>query len=133
MIVRFPDIVCHHILKGQHTLHIHISGACNQISLVGVLPCELVAYEMAPVIQVFAVNIIIFNGMPACRLHRTYTAALFYRHQIHAYIGIGTAASAQTVKTAVGFKGGYRKIRFIKFRLVVIDCNIRLSAVFRYL
>ena len=105
MVPRLLDVVRHHVLKGQHPIYIHIPGAGNQVFLVGVLPGELVADQMAAVVEVLPVHAVILHCLPACGLDRADGAPLLGGHQVRAYAGLGHAAASQPVQRAVGLIG----------------------------
>ncbi|MPN23880.1 hypothetical protein SDC9_171273 [bioreactor metagenome] len=120
MVPRFAHIVRHLVFKGQHSLHVHIPGSGNQVFLVGVFPCKLIAQQVAAVVKVFAVYKAVFHRVPAGGLHLPDFAPWLCGHGVRAYIGIGRAAPAQKVQGAVFLKGGFRVIRIGKRRQVII-------------
>ena len=69
MVICFLYIVGNHILEREHSLYIEVSGAGNEVLLVGILPCELIPQQMATVVQVLAADEIVFDGVSAGRLH----------------------------------------------------------------
>ena len=56
MVVGFFHVVGHHVFKGQHAGHIEIPGAGDQVLGVGVFRGQLIADQVAPVVQVFPVD-----------------------------------------------------------------------------
>ncbi len=65
---------------------------------VGILPCELIPQQMATVVQVLAADEIVFDGVPAGRLHLANFAPVLGRHQLLTHIGICDAAAAQVIQ-----------------------------------
>ena len=133
MIAGFLNIVCHHILKGQHTIHIHITGAGDQISLVGIFARQLEADQMAPVVEIFTIHKIILGSDPAGGFYLADIAPVFRRHQISANAGHGIGASVQRIQIFIIFIafGGY--ILLGKQRDVAIEDCKSLAAEFRHL
>ena len=79
---------------------------------------------MAPVIEIFAVDAIVLDRMPARGLYLSDRAALLRGHRVRGNAGIGDSTAAKAVKLAVGFKGCCRQIGIGKIRLIVIDVDI---------
>ncbi len=98
-------IICDHVFKRQHSVHIQIPGAGNQVFLIGIFSGELKTDQMTPVVQIFSVYIIVFCILPSGRLHLTDALTLFCRHEVHSDSGACSTASAQPVQFTVKFIG----------------------------
>ena len=123
-------IIRHQIFEGEHPLHIHIAGAGDQILLVGVLSSQLVADEVTAVIEVVAVHhAVVADSLPAGGLYLTDGASFLRGHQLRADVGIGRAASAQSVQLSVGLKGLCGQLAFVKARNIAVYDGISLSCV----
>ena len=83
---------------------------------------------MTTVVQIFAVNIVVFCNVPSGRLNRTYCASFFGWHKVGAYVCNTRCASAERIKFSVFFKR-LSVVRFVKFRNVVVYCCVRVICV----
>ena len=131
MILRLLHIVGHQVFKGEHPLHIEVAGAGDQVLLVGVLPSELKAQQVAAVIQVLPVHIVVLGGFPARGLHLSDRAPLLGGHGLQTHTGIGRSAPAQAVQGTVLLKGLRRPLLFRKIWPVVLQHHIGLAGKFR--
>ena len=127
VVLRFLYIVGNHILKGQHTVHITVTGTGDQIAFIGVFTGELEANEMAAVIQALAVHMVILRLDPARRLDLRNALPALGRHNIHTDAGHGIAAAPKTIQRRIMLVGALSHILLSKFRLVVIDDHIGLA------
>ena len=104
MISGGADILRNLIFKRLYTDCVHISCACDEVKLVGVLAGKLVCYEVAAVVKIFAFyEIIVAYGVPAGRSDHSDGLALFRRHEVAAYICEGRTAAPETVKVTEAF------------------------------
>ena len=131
MVFRFFYIVRHQILKGQHTIDIQIAGACDQVFLIGILGGQLIADQVAAVVQIFSIYEIIFGHLPARWLHLADGAALFCRHQVRSNTGIRCTTAAKFIQVTVIFKRFTGQIRLCKIRDIAVYNCIRFSRVGR--
>ena len=100
------DIVGDFIFIGEHTLHVHIPGPCDQVALVGIFTGKLESDHMAAVVQIMILDeIVIADQMPAAGMDRGDGLPLLRGHQILADAGHRSLAAAERVKVAVPFKG----------------------------
>ena len=129
MVVRFLHIVRNLVFKGQHTLHIHVSGACDEVLFIGVLPCQLKTDEMTAVVEISPVHIVIGNRMPTGGLYLTDGASLLGGHQLRADVGVGYPAAVQPIQRRVGLKGLGGEVRGIKIRDIVLENHIGLVCI----
>ena len=83
----FLDVVGHHVLEGEHAIHIQIAGAGDQIFSPGVLAGELETNEVTSVIEVFTVHAVILGGLPAGGFHMADAAAFLGGHGLHTDTG----------------------------------------------
>ena len=125
MIACLFDVVRDHIFKWQHTVHIKIPGAGDQIPAVGIFSGQLIADQMTSVVEILTLDNIIFHQVPACRTHRSDAPALFRRHQLFPDAGDSCAAPAFAVKGAVMFIGFGCQLLFCECRIVAVDRYIR--------
>ena len=132
MVVCFSDVICDHIFKREHPLYIHIARSGYEIFLICIFRRKLIANQMTAVIKVFAVHNVILYGMPSGRLDFSDISALLCRHQICSDVCKSRLASSKRVQLSIRFKRRLRPILFRKIRLVFMNDNIRLAAVFRY-
>ena len=132
MVAGLPDVIRHQVLKRQHALHVEIPRARDQVAFVGVFTGQLVADQVAAVVQVFAVNKVILDRLPAGRLDLPDRAALLCRHQVGGDAGVRRAAPAEQVERRVFLERGGSIIRFCEIRLVTVDLDIGRAAVSRH-
>ena len=133
VVLRLLDVVRDQILKGQHALHVQIAGAGDEVLLVGVLAGELVADEVAAVIEVLAVHAVILYRLPAGGLHLSDGPPLLRRHQVHAHAGGRLAAAAQLVQGAVDLVGIGGHLPGEEGGLIAVDLHIGFAGVGREL
>ena len=126
MVVGFFHVVGHHVFKGQHAGHIEIPGAGDQVLGVGVFRGQLIADQVAPVVQVFPVDAFILHGLPARGLHAADGAPFLGGHGFPSHIGVGRAAAAQAVQFTVAFKGFLRLVLIREIRHIVVQHHIGL-------
>ena len=134
MVVVPVQIFCHLLLKGKHSLHIHIVGSGNEIFFIGIFRRQTVCYQMATVIQKRWVRVnqsLILCLPPAGRLHTANLSSFSGGHQLPAHVGKCHAAPSQIVQLAVRLKGVRGFFFFRKKRNIVIDTNVGLSRIFR--
>ena len=105
MVAGGGHIIRHLVFKGQHTVHIHIPGAGDEVFLIGVFAGELETDEVAAVIQALAVHEIVLVLHPAGGLHLADALPFLRGHQVHADAGLCDSAAAQAVQVAVIFIG----------------------------
>ena len=117
VVAGLPDVRGHLVFKGQHPLYIQIPGAGDEVLLIGVFPRQLVADEVAAVVEVLAVHAVIFGQLPAAGLYLADGAPVLRGHQVPAHAGVGGAAAAQGVQGAVRFKRGPIQLAGVKVRL----------------
>lgn len=87
------------VLEGKHTLGVHVARAGDEVELVGALAGELVANEMAAIVEVSAVyQVVIAYGVPAGGLDHTDAAARFGGLRVRAYHRHGGAAATEVVE-----------------------------------
>lgn len=82
-------------------LDIQVTGTGNQVFLVRILCRQLVADQVAAVVEIFAVHMIVFYRMPSGRFYAADAAALLGWHRIRAYGSIGGSAAAEAVQITV--------------------------------
>ena len=70
------------LLKRQHALGVHIPGAGDQVSRIGILRRQLISDQMTAVVQILPIHMVITDRMPAARLDHADAASLLRRHQI---------------------------------------------------
>ena len=134
MVVRLLHIVRHQILKWQHAVHVEVAGSGDEIFLVGVLPCRLIADQVAAVVEILSVHAVVFDRVPAGGLHLADLSPVLRGHQVRAHIGIRRAAAAQGIQRAVGFKGrGRRPVLLRKGGLIVVQDHVGLPGVSRHI
>src|SRR5699024_7414210 len=119
------------IFKGEHSLDIHVTGAGDKIFFIGVLSSELIADEMAAVIEVFSVDEIVFHSVPPTWFYLTDTAPFLCGHCVWVYVGTGSSASSQIIQLTVRLKGNGAKFRFLEEWNIVIYFHIGFSRIFR--
>ena len=95
MVSGLLDVIRHHVFKGEHPLHVEIAGAGDEVLLIGILTAELIADEMAAVVQVLAVHDVIFHRLPAAGLDLADAVPFLHGHQVQTDVGIGGAAPAK--------------------------------------
>ena len=125
MVARLLDVVRHHILKGEHPLGVQVAGAGDEVLLVGVLRRQLVADEMAPVVEAFPLHTVIAHRVPAGGFDLADVPPFFCGHQISADVGVGGGTPSQLVQLAIALKGGGGVIRRRKIGDVVVHLHIR--------
>lgn len=87
------------VLEGQHALGVHVARAGDEVELVGALAGELVANEMAAIVEVSAIDqVVIAYGVPAGGLDHTDAAARFGGLRVRAYHRHGGAAATEAVE-----------------------------------
>ena len=74
MVVRFLDIVSYHIFKGEHTINIEVSCAGDQVLLICILAGQLIADEMAAIIEVLSIHTIVLDCVPSSWFYLANTA-----------------------------------------------------------
>ena len=104
MITGFLYILCHLILPGQHSLYVQITGACDKIPLVIILPGQLIADQMASIVKIPVSDNIILHRMPAGRADISDISSLPFRHNLLTDVGKGHATASQIIQLAVIFK-----------------------------
>ena len=104
MIISFLYIIRYHIFKRQHTINIKISCSCNQILCIGILSSKLITYKMAPVIQIFTINIIVFCCLPSRRFYFTNCTTFLSRHNVFTYISKCSSTSSKFIQFSVTLK-----------------------------
>ena len=129
VVLRLLDVIRRHVFKGEHSLHIQVSGAGDQIVLVGVFPCQLEADEMTPVVQIAAVHKVVFRGLPSRGVHLADAFPVLGGHQVLPDAGGGGAASAQGIQGTVFLEGLGRQLLRGKIRLVAVELHIGKSLV----
>ena len=90
-------VIGHLIFKGEHSLGVHKPGACDEVFLVGVLPGQLVANQVAAVIEVLAVHPAILCRVPAAGFHLADLPPGLGGHDLLADVGVSHPAAAQVV------------------------------------
>lgn len=65
MVIRFLYVVRHHVLKRQHAIDIQIAGTGDQVLFICVFRSKLIADQMASVIEIFTVDAVILDRVPA--------------------------------------------------------------------
>ena len=134
MIVRLLDVVRHQVFKGQHPLHIEIPSAGDEIFLVGVLPRQLIADQVAAVVEVLSIHTVVFHRVPAGGFHLADVAPVLRGHQVRAHIGVRRAAPAQSVQRAVRLKRGRGgPVLLGKGGLVAVQDHIGLPGIGRHI
>ena len=131
MIPGFSDVICRHVFEGLHALHVHITRPGDQIFLIGILPGELITDQMTAVVQVIAIDAVVFDCMPSGRSDLTDLTALLRRHEILPYTGFRDGTSSQRIKISVLLIGDIRQIIPGKIRHVPVDLSIRAATVSR--
>ena len=99
------DVVGHLVFKGEHPLGVQVPGASDEVALVGVLPRQLEADEVAAVVEVLPVHPVIADGVPAGGLHLADLPPLLGGHEFRAEVGIRHPAPAQGIQGGVVLKG----------------------------
>ena len=89
MVAGLLDVIRHHVFKGEHPLHVEIAGAGDEVLLIGILTAELIADEMAAVVQVLAIHDVIFHRLPAAGLDLADAVPFLRGHQVLSDAGIG--------------------------------------------
>ena len=93
------DIVGNLIFVGKHSIHVHVSGAGDQIFLIRIFARQLIGNQMAPVVEIIAVDAFILDCMPAGRLDAANGTSWSIRKQIRAEAGDSVSASPLVVQT----------------------------------
>ena len=122
VVVRLLDVVCHHILEGEHPFNVQIPSAGDQVLLVGILTGKLIAEQMTAVIEVLSIHTVVLDCMPAGRLDLADTSALLRRHDVLPYAGIGDTTAPQRVQGAVAFKRCGGEVISREVGDIVVDC-----------
>ncbi len=104
VVICFRNIICHHIFKRKHSVHVHIACAGDQIFLIGIFPGQLIPDQVASVIQIVSVYLVICNGMPASGLDMSNALPFSSGHQICSHTGKSSAAPSQAVQFTVSFE-----------------------------
>ena len=131
MVASLLYIVGNHIFKGQHSIHIHVSGAGDQILFVGIFPGQLESDQMAAIVKVLPIHPIVLHCLPAGRFYLPDAAPFLSGHQVGPDTGISDAAAAQIIQVTVGFKGGCGIVILCKVWNIVIDRHIRAAVIGR--
>ena len=106
MVAGLLHVVGHHVFKGEHPRNVQVPGASNQVLLVGVFRRQLIADEVAAVVQVLAVYAVILHRLPAGGLYLANLRPLLRGHGVQPHAGHGGAAPPQLVQLAVFLKAG---------------------------
>ena len=125
------DVVGDHVFKGQHTLHVQVARAGDEVALVGIFARELVADEVAAVVEIFTVHTVVFRRLPAGGLDLTDGPALFRGHQVLPDAGVGHAAAPQLVQIAVALEGNGGVVRFGEVGVVPVDGDVSAAGIRR--
>ena len=121
------DVIRHHVFKGEHPLHVEIAGAGDEVLLIGILTAELIADEMAAVVQVLAIHDVIFHRLPAAGLDLADAVPFLRGHQVQTDVGIGGAAPAKQIQAAVSLERVGGEVLLGKAGLVVLEHHIGLA------
>ena len=125
MVACFLDIICHHIFKRQHAFHVHKTGTCNQVALVGIFSGKLKTDQMAAVIKIFTVNKIVLYRLPSGRFYLTDTPPFLRGHQILPNTCHRISTAVQAIQRGIVFIGSDCEITLGKRWLIIINNRIR--------
>ena len=125
-------IICHHVFKWKHSIHIHISCPCNEILFIGIFRSELIADQMTPIIQILSIYIIILDRMPSGWFDLPYFSSFLIWHQLFSNHRFRHATSAFCIQFTVRLKHIFSKFCLRKIRFVIMNRDIGLSRIFRY-
>ena len=123
VVAGFLYIVSHLILKGEHSLGVQKAGAGDEVALVGVLPGQLVADEVAAVVEILPVHPVILHRVPAGGLHLADLSPGLGGHERGAEVGIGRPAAPQGIQRSIGLKGFGGVLLLGKVRLVAVELH----------
>ena len=133
MVAGFLDVVRRHVFKGKHPLNVQVPGAGYQIAGVSIFGSQLVANQVAAVVQVFAIHAVISHGMPAAGFDLPYAATFFGGHEVLSYAGCRSPAAPKGIKRAIRLVGFREQIASVKIGNILIEYNIRLPGIRRYI
>ena len=99
------DVAGHLVLEGQHALDVQVTGPRDEVPLVGVLGGELVADQVAAIIEVAVGNeVVVADGVPSGRLDHADTPPLLGGHRLTGDDRHGAAAPAEGIKRGIGLR-----------------------------
>ena len=132
MVTRVLNIPVHTVLDSEHSLNVEITSSGNQISLVSVDSAEGIRDQMAPVVEIQAVNEIIFYSVPPGRSDHSDRFALLGGQNRRTDTAYRTPRAAELIQLAELVKFFCANLLLRKIRNVIIDRNDLVPFIYRY-